>query len=493
MKIAFVASEAYPFVKTGGLADVSYSLPRELARRGHDVRLFLPRYYRIDKRNFRLALVHAPLGVPLGFGEKWAALYESPHAHPVQTYFIEHDAYFGRDGLYDDGYSAYADNPERFTFFCRAVFQAMKTLEFRPDIIHCNDWQTGLVPVYRKTHYAGDPDFAGAATVMTVHNVGYQGVFHKDNLFWTQLGWDLFTVDGLEYYDQINFLKGGILLADAVTTVSRRYAQEIQSEEFGYNLAPEFRKIRERLHGITNGVDYEKWNPATDPRIPKTYSASSIAGKTECKLHLQHRMGITVDRGIPLMGIISRLTYQKGTDVLAESLFTAMRTDPFQFVVLGSGDEGTIQKFEHLRATFPGRVGLYWGHDEDLAHMVEAGIDLFIMPSRYEPCGLNQMYSLKYGSVPIVRATGGLDDTVEDWDEAHATGTGFKFAELTHESVCAAISRAIAVYWNAAAWKKLQQNAMKFSYSWGDAVIEYERLYSSLAGPAKNRSADRRP
>jgi starch synthase len=476
MKIAFVTPEVYPFAKTGGLSDVSYSLPRALLKRGHDVRVIMPRYYVVDKKKYGLNLIHAPLGVPLGFDEKWAAIFES-HENQVITYFIEYDNYFGRDGLYGSGYESYGDNAERFAFFSRAVFKALKALDFEPDIIHCNDWQTGLVPVFRKTHYATDPFFNNTATIITIHNVGYQGVFHKDNLKWTELGVDIFSTNGLEYFDQINYLKGGILFSELVTTVSRKYALEIQEEEFGYNLAPILRRIKSRLYGITNAVDYEKWNPAHDKLLPKNYTPSDLTGKEECKRYLQRRMGVSINPTIPIIGAISRLTFQKGMDVLADTLALLLSDENFQFIILGSGEEWLIERFESLRKMFPERLGVYWGYDENIAHLIEAGADMYIMPSRYEPCGLNQMYSMKYGTVPVVRSTGGLDDTVQEWDEKSRSGNGFKFRVLNQETLYKTMRDVLRIFRNREEWRIIQRNAMEFNYSWDDAALEYEDLY----------------
>jgi starch synthase len=486
MNIAFATSEAYPFAKTGGLADDSYSLPRALARRGHTVAVILPRYYSVDKGKFGLEHVPPPLRVPLGPGEKWAAVFSSGHIPGVTTYFIEHDIYFGRDGLYDDGYEAYPDNAERFAFFGRAVLEGLKGLGFKPDIIHCNDWQTALVPVYRKTLYADDPFFRASATVLTVHNAGYQGVFPGDSLSWTQLGPDVFDMDGLEFFGQVNYLKGGVLFADAVTTVSRRHAEELQTREFGYDIAGVFQKRRERLFGITNGVDYENWDPARDVNLPAAYSIGDLGGKGICKNALQERMGIEPDPRTPLLGSVSRMTYQKGMDVLAETLEHLLPDEDFQIAVLGSGDDSIIARFERLRKMFPSRVGLYWGYDERLAHLMEAGLDVYLMPSRYEPCGLNQMYSMKYGTIPLVRATGGLDDTVREWDGS--AGTGFKFALLGPEELYNKLRYVIRKYRDRAEWRALQANAMSYRHSWDDAAAEYERVYDLLR---KERAASK--
>ena len=489
MNIAFITSEAYPFIKTGGLADVSHSLPRALAARGHDVRLFLPRYYRVGKDYFGLEPAGGPLGVPFGDGEKWGALFQSHYVPEVVSYFIEHEAYFGRDGLYDDGYNAYYDNGERFAFFARAVMQAMKALNFSPDIIHCNDWQTGLVPVHQKITYRDDPCFRDAATVLTVHNVGYQGVFDRGTFAMTQLGWEHFSPGGLEYYGQINFLKGGIHYSDVVTTVSRKYAVEIQHEEFGYNLAGVFSSAGDRLYGITNAVDYGKWDPASDSYLPAQYSASGMEGKALCKGALQHVMELDINPAIPVVGIITRLTYQKGVDVLLEALEEMIPRGGMQFVILGTGEDWLIQRYQALRDRHPGRVGVFWGYSEEHAHLIEAGSDIYVMPSRYEPCGLNQMYSLKYGTIPVVRATGGLDDTVKEWDPDTGTGNGFKFSLLEKNVVRDTLYDAIDTFGNKTHWRRLQRNAMEFHYSWDDAVSQYEAVYDT----ARTRSRDTFP
>lgn len=464
---------------------MSSSLPRALGARGHEVRLFMPRYYVVDRTRFGLKPVNGPLGVPMGNGEKWGALFESRYLPEITSCFIEYERYYGRDGLYDDGCYAYADNAERFVFFCRAVLQALKTLGDPPDIIHCNDWQTALIPVYLKTLYAKDPFFAHTASVLTVHNAGYQGVFPGETLGLTQIGAEVFNIDGLEYFGQVNFLKGGLLSADAVTTVSPKHAVELQTPEFGYHLAGVFRGIGRRLYGILNGIDEEKWDPARDAYIPCRYSIQKPEGKSACKSALQRRLGLTVDPEPPLLGAISRVTYQKGMDVLIETLFHLMSDERFQFAILGAGDEGIIKKFEHLKRMFPERVGLYWGYDEKLAHLMEAGLDIYLMPSRYEPCGLNQMYSLRYGTIPVVRATGGLDDSVTEWNERSLEGNGFKFVELNNEELYNTIRRVLKVYSSKKHWERLRGNAMGFTYGWNTAVQEYEKVYSAVRKSAE--------
>jgi starch synthase len=480
LKIAFASSEAVPFIKTGGLADVAHALSKNLAAEGHEVCLFLPRYYRVDKNRFDCRIVGEPVGVPIGQGERWAALYVSDTIPGVKTYFIEHDAYFGRDGIYDDGYNAFGDNAERFTFYCRAVMQACLAVNFSPDIIHCNDWQTGLVPIYAKTLYKNSRHFAKTKSVMTIHNIGYQGVFDFNDIHHTQLGVEAYNEDCLKFHDSINFLKGGILWADGITAVSRRYAEEIKTPEFGYDLAGILKKRSGQLYGITNGVDYEHWDPMHDRSIPVRYGIPKMRGKTICKEYLQNEMKLRVNSDIPLLATISRITWQKGIDQLVASIDSLRTRHDFQFVLLGSGDAAILDRYENLCREYPWRFAICRGYDDRLAHRIEAGADIYCMPSRYEPCGLNQMYSLRYGTIPVVRATGGLDDTVEEWNPGTKEGTGFKFGDLTVENLNDAIEKALSLYRTKEEWEILRRNAMKFRMEWIDAVREYERVYEIL-------------
>lgn len=480
LKIAFISSEAVPFAKTGGLADVSGALPEALAAAGHEVILVIPRYYVIDKEKYRCKKIGDPLGVPLGFGEEWAAIYESDEIKGLKTYFIEHEGFFGREGLYDDGVNGYDDNAKRFTFFSRAVMQAILALDFKPDIVHCNDWQTGLVPIYMKTFYKENPNFKNAKSIMTIHNIGYQGVFWKDEIVWNQLGWGAFTEDCLKFYENINFLKGGILWADAVTTVSKKYAEEITEPEFGYDLAGILRIRKDKLFGVLNGVSYTEWNPETDTFIKKNYSITNIDGKKDCKEALQIEMGLPVNSNIPLYGAVTRITHQKGMDVLAHALGHFLSEKDAQFILLGSGDPHILGHYEYLSSIFPDKIAVYKGYNNALAHKVEAGSDVFIMPSRYEPCGLNQMYSLKYGTVPVVRATGGLDDTVEQWAPRKKTGNGFKFNDLNVDELNKVLVKSFNLYKKPEEWKIIVENGMQFHNSWDDAVKEYEKIYKKL-------------
>jgi starch synthase len=478
MKICIAASESLPFVKTGGLADVTFSLSKALAKRGHDVIVVLPRYYKIDKHRFHCIKSPSPLGVPVGFGERWAGVYVSDEIPGVKTYFIEHDDLFGREGLYDDGYSSYSDNALRFTFFSRAVLQLCLYLKFNPDIVHCNDWQTSLIPLFLKTHYKNSELLGKSKSVMTIHNIGYQGVFNAHDIVHTQLGWEYFNEDCLKFYDALNFLKCGILWADSVTTVSRKYAEEVMDPEFGYDLAGIIRRRSNDLYGITNGVDYADWNPVSDHHIPARFSRSDTSGKKECKAALQKELGLPAAEDVPLLSTITRITHQKGIDILINALEIAAGKRDFQYALLGTGDGNIISWLKDLSRKNPGRYALINTFDNALSHRMEAGSDIYLMPSRYEPCGLNQMYSLAYGTIPVVRATGGLDDTVTEWNGK--TGNGFKFEGYSSEDLSVEICKAIDAF-HSDKWSALVKNAMDFRLSWEDVVLEYEQMYSVTA------------
>ncbi|MEW6526643.1 MAG: glycogen/starch synthase [Spirochaetota bacterium] len=481
MNIAFITSEAYPFAKTGGLGDYSYSLPKALAKRGHTVHLFLPRYYCVDKHRLECTLIGKPLPVPIGNGIRWAGIYYTSYLEGVHTYFIEHDDYYGRDGLYDCNGVSYNDNAERFIYFCRACIEAFKQLEIVPQIIHCNDWQTALIPLFLKTHYAQEPVVQKAKSILTVHNVGYQGVFPKEVLWLMQLSNDAYNYDDLEFYGNVNFLKAGIVYADCITTVSKKYAREIQEQEYGYDLSTDFKTHAAKLFGILNGVDYEHWNPEKDNLIPYNYSITNLSGKRKCKKSLQEFYGLTKNNS-PIIGCISRLTYQKGIDILINTLdWLFFDEKDVQFVIVGSGEQWIIERFEALRAMFPDRIGVWWGYNEKLAHLIEAGSDFYVMPSRYEPSGLNQMYSLAYGTIPIVRATGGLDDSIEQFDVKLTTGNGFKYKNNDSAELYTTIRHALRVYKNKVIMNTLINNAMLFKRSWDDTAKEYEELYKAIS------------
>ena len=427
MKVAFVASEGVPFSKTGGLADVVGALPKALAALGYEVEVILPRYRSTPQGP---GVPHAQsLTLPLGSGYKFAAVQDGGRSHQVQTYLIDCPEYFDRDGLYQKKGEDYPDNAHRFAAFSLAAIEFLKHGAAAPDIIHCHDWQTALVPVYLRNLYQDDKYLAGTSVLFTIHNLGYQGLFLPHLLPQISLHAGLFTIDALEYYGMVNLLKGGIIFSDFITTVSRKYAEEIQTPEYGLGLEGVLYGRANRLQGILNGVDYAEWDPATDKLLAANYTPANLQGKEACKKALLERMGVqTPVLRRPVIGIVSRFASQKGFDLIAGIAEQLAALDLY-IVALGTGEPPHEELFRIMAAKYPERFLVKIGYDNALAHQIEAGSDMFLMPSRYEPCGLNQIYSMKYGTVPIVRATGGLDDTVEAFDGK--SGTGFKFREYS--------------------------------------------------------------
>jgi starch synthase len=476
MKILFASSEAVPFAKTGGLADVSGALPRALAQMGHEVFLILPKYRQVDEKHLNLIKTGISLKVPISQKVEMGEVYSTEPAPQFHVLLIRKDAYYDRDQLYGTPNGDFEDNAERFTFFSRSILEAALALEFIPDIIHCNDWQTGLTPVYLKTLYRNVAALKRTGSVFTIHNIGYQGLFWHYDLHLTNLGWEFFTPQALEFYGKLNFLKGGIVFSDAVTTVSRRYMEEIQTPEFGAGLDGVLRDRAGDLYGILNGVDYEEWSPQKDSFIKKRYGPEDLQGKRACKAELQREYDLTVTEDIPLIGAISRLDEQKGFDLIAVLMEDLMKLG-LQFVLLGTGKEKYHLLFENLHRKHPKQVGIKIAFDNALAHKIEAGADMFLMPSRYEPCGLNQIYSLKYGTVPIVRATGGLDDTIKDFNPMNEDGNGFKFKDYSAHSLLEAIQRALQVYRERTVWEKLMIRGMSADYSWNQSARAYLKVY----------------
>jgi starch synthase len=476
MKILFASSEAVPFAKTGGLADVSGALPRALAQMGHEVFLILPKYRQVDEKHLNLIKTGISLKVPISQKVEMGEVYSTDPAPQFHVLLIRKDAYYDRDQLYGTPNGDFEDNAERFTFFSRSILEAALALEFIPDIIHCNDWQTGLTPVYLKTLYRNVAALKRTGSVFTIHNIGYQGLFWHYDLHLTNLGWEFFTPQALEFYGKLNFLKGGIVFSDAVTTVSRRYMEEIQTPEFGAGLDGVLRDRAGDLYGILNGVDYEEWSPQKDSFIKERYGPEDLQGKRACKAELQREYDLTVTEDIPLIGAISRLDEQKGFDLIAVLMEDLMKLG-LQFVLLGTGKEKYHLLFENLHRKHPKQVGIKIAFDNALAHKIEAGADMFLMPSRYEPCGLNQIYSLKYGTVPIVRATGGLDDTIKDFNPMNEDGNGFKFKDYSAHSLLEAIQRALQVYRERTVWKKLMIRGMSADYSWNQSARAYLKVY----------------
>ncbi len=479
LRVLMVASEAVPFAKTGGLADVVGALPGALGKLGVDVKVLLPYYNMVRQGKVPTAPVAENLGISLGpLTLSFDVMASSSEGLPF--YFVKRDEFYDRSQLYGTPKGDYFDNLERFAFFSAAVLPFCQALDFHPDIIHCHDWQSALVPVGLKCRWWGEPALAGAKTLLTIHNLAYQGLFPKEAFPRLGLDRSLFSINGLEYYDQINLLKGGIVFADAINTVSPSYGQEIQTEEFGCGLDGVLRDRASVLSGIINGVDYRDWNPETDALIPATYSKSDLKGKAKNKVALMEVFGLNKDLAqAPLLGIISRLADQKGFD-LVEAVLPQLMARNLTVVILGTGDEKYHRLLTAMAAKYPGRLGVKIAFDNSLAHLIEAGADMFLMPSRFEPCGLNQLYSLKYGTIPIVRATGGLADTVTQVGQTKGAGTGFLFEEYSPEAFLKAIYTALAAYEDKRLWKLIMQNAMSQDFSWNKSAQDYLNLYQSL-------------
>jgi starch synthase len=473
LNILLAASEVVPYAKTGGLADVSAALPKALSRFGHRVRAVMPRYD-IDKILSRSVRLPGQLRVPFDFGVRTSDVYVD-RSGEVDVYFIDAPEYFARGKIYGE-----YDDVERFAYFSRAVLEFAKGLGERFDILHLNDWMTGLVPVYLKTVYSDDAALASARTLFTIHNMAFQGLFDQSSLPKLGLPDSVYrTEGGLEFYGAASALKGGLAFSDALSTVSPRYSQEIQTPEFGVKLDGLLRARRDNLYGILNGVDYDEWNPETDPLIASRYSVDDLSGKLECKRDLLRTFGLPEDLDRPLVGSISRLSDQKGFDLIFKSI-ERMLERGIAFVLLGSGAEIYERGFQALRNAWPSRVGVYLDLSNELAHKIEAGADIFLMPSRFEPCGLNQMYSLRYGTVPIVRAVGGLDDTIENFDRATRLGNGFKFYEYNSERLLEKFYEAIMVYADRELWRALMMNGMRADLSWNVSAKHYIEVYERL-------------
>jgi starch synthase len=474
MRITFAASECVPFAKTGGLADVVGALPRALAALGHEVAVFLPRYRQTKLANPKTLI--RSVTIPYDDKYRFCAVLDGGSKDGVKFYFIDYPYFFDRDGLYQTPAGDYSDNAERFSMYCRAVLEVSKQLGV-PDVFHCHDWQAALVPVLLRTHYGEDPELARVPVVFTIHNIGYQGVFASETLPLLTLPWDLFTMDKMEFFGRVNFLKGALVFSDFVTTVSKKYSEEIQTSEYGFGLEGVLRARASTVTGILNGVDYDDWSPEKDKLIAANYSAASLDGKGLCKKDLLEQFGLaSADPKLPVIGIVSRFATQKGFDLIAQVADRLVREDAIT-VALGTGEKDYEDLFRKLVQAFPRKFGVKVGFDNTLAHKIEAGADMFLMPSRYEPSGLNQMYSLKYGTVPIVRATGGLDDTIEPFDVTTGRGTGFKFWDYNGEAMLATIKAALALFRDQSLWQKLMKNGMAKDYSWGVSAKEYVRVY----------------
>jgi starch synthase len=475
MRIAIVTPEAVPFAKTGGLADVAGALPKELAGLGHEVRLVMPKYEAVDQGKFALTpstkSVFVPLADRIVTGQVFTSIQDG-----YTAVFLGNDEFFKRDGLYGEKGVDYPDNASRFVFFARGALLALKGLGFVPDVIHINDWQSALVPLFLRSVFKDDPFFRKTATVLTIHNLGYQGLFWHLDMPLLGVGWDYFTPEGIEFWGKINFLKAGILYADLINTVSEKYAEEIQTEEFGFGLDGVLRTRRSDLSGIVNGIDTDIWNPRTDTFIAKQYGPDTLADKVENKKVLLEEFYLPSKPDTPLIGIISRLADQKGFDILAEAMGKIMAMD-LMMVILGTGEARYHELLTRLGKRYPTKLGIKLAFNPTLSHLIEAGADMFLMPSRYEPCGLNQMMSMRYGTVPIVRDTGGLSDTVADYSEKTKLGTGIRFTDYDAQSLVAAIKRAVSLYAKKAHWAQVMENGMSADFSWRASAEKYERLY----------------
>jgi len=481
LRILFMASEADPFAKTGGLADVASALPAALHGLGHDVRILMPKYRGVDAVAGDLTLAVPRLRISLGDRESEGQLYEGRAASGVPVYFLAQDHYYDRDALYGTADGDYWDNCERFVFFCRGGLEAVARLgeesgaPWHPQIVHANDWQTGLVPVYLRTLYRDHPTLGKTPSVFTIHNLAYQGVFWHYDMAMTGLGWDLFTPAGLEFYGKLNFLKGGLVFSDLLTTVSRTYAREARTAALGNGLEGVLEERSHDLHGVVNGIDYEGWNPARDPAISHPYSSDDLGGKAVCREALRAEFGLVSQAG-PVIGMVTRLVEQKGLDLVLEAL-PGILAEGCQLVLLGSGDPGLEMAFSDAARQHAGQVAVKIGYDIELSRRVYAGADCFLMPSRYEPCGLGQLIALRYGTVPIVRRTGGLADTVVEFDPARRTGTGFTFDLFAVDSLLGAVRHATSAFRQPVLWKALVKNAMAHDFSWEASAREYVTLY----------------
>jgi starch synthase len=480
MKIAFVTTEAVPFAKAGGLADVAGSLPKALIKLDCEVKVFMPKYPTIDEWQFELhycwEIGEMPIRVA-GIPREVHVFKGTLPGSSVEIYFIDSSLYFNRQLIYTND----KDEDERLILFTKAVIETCQRLKWAPDVFHCNDWPTGLLPVFTKDNYNWDMMFHRSAIVFTIHNIEYQGIFNPHILGKAELKHSLFFAGGpLEFHGNVSLLKAGIVYADIVNTVSDTYAREILSHQYGTGMEKILNNRKNEFFGVLNGADYETWDPEIDKQIPFKYSIKKLSAKQKNKRYLLDQLHLPFDKNIPLIGMISRLVSQKGFDIFVNAVSELMKLDA-QWIILGTGDSRYENIIRSMTYAFPNKVASYFGFNNKLAHLIEAGADMFLMPSRYEPCGLNQIYSLRYGTVPIVRKTGGLADTVQDWHEfeylGFDTGTGFAFNEYTSKAIVATVQRALEMFKDRKTWRKIQKNGMKKNYSWDASAKKYYDLY----------------
>ena len=475
MEVVFVASEMAPFATTGGLGDVLGSLPREIAKLGYRVSILLPKYKKISQKKLTLDLIAENIQIPLGAEIETANIF-SYRYNELNVYLIEHSEYFDRDELYGTPMGDYPDNDRRFTFFGRAVVEGLKKLKIKPDIIHCHDWQTGLIPVYLKTLYQADPFYKKTKTVFTIHNLAYQGNFPPDSVPITGISWEEFKFDRLEFYGKISFLKGGLVYSDVLTTVSERYAQEIQSPGFGCGLEAVLARRKENLFGIMNGIIPEEWNPERDPNIEAHFNSKNLKGKKICKEALQKENHLKVDPKIPVFGFIGRLVDQKGLDILVPAVEEMAKQD-WQLIVLGTGDEEFHKALRVMQKRHPEHLGLNITFDLKMAKRIYSGCDFFLTPSQFEPCGLGPMFALRFGTIPIVRETGGLANSVHEFNPKTGAGNGFVFQGYKTEDLLTAMRRAINIFRDSKLMTKLIKNGMACDFSWEASARKYVQVY----------------
>ena len=481
MRILMVSPEGNPFARSGGLAEVIYALAWALVKMGHQVSVVLPLYRQVRESGRPLTSTGQSLSIPLSWKTLPAEIFTSQVDPNLNFYFIGQDALFNREGLYGTSYGDFDDNSERFIFFSRSVVEMIDALELEFDVCHAHEWQTGLVPVYLRTLYNDRPRLQRLPVVYTVHNVGYQGLFSSYDLPLTGLGWELLSPKALEFYGQLNFMKGGLVFADLLTTVSTKYREEILTPEFGFGLEGLFAERAHELYGILEGVDYHRWDTNRDAFLAAPYDRDNLAGKKTCKTALLQHFNLNLPPDRPLIGMTTRFFERKGIDLVENILDDLMRLE-VGFVIQGTGEERHHYFLQEMSLKYPGRMGLMIGFTEELAHQIIAGADIFLMPSRYEPCGLDQMYCLRYGTIPVVRATGGLDETVQEFDPATGAGNGFKFTGYTPAELLAAVHRALAVYEQPAVWDALMKSNMALDYSWGKtAAPKYVEVYRLAA------------
>ncbi|HPF99451.1 MAG TPA: glycogen synthase GlgA [Kiritimatiellia bacterium] len=478
LKILFVASECAPFAKVGGLGDVVAALPKALRRMGHDARVLIPLYASINRARFGITYERSACAHMGGGEEQWVGVHKALLDNEVPVWFVDCDRFFGRPGIYDEPWGEYGDNAFRYGLLSKAAIQICKDTNFIPDVMHVHDWPTAVLAVMLKTWDRILSPLSGTASVLTIHNIGYKGIYHPGALQYLGVGWDTFNPRALEDHGKINLLKGGIAYADAITAVSPTYAREVLTPSGGMGMAPFLNDRGDDFTGILNGCDYEHWNPETDKLIPARFTPDDLSGKAICKTELQRLFHLDVRADWPVFGIVSRFAQQKGFNLLMEALPKALNQMLFQLVVLGTGDGGVEDFFRGLSAAYPGRVNAHIGYSNEVSHLIEAGSDFFLMPSLYEPCGLNQMYSMKYGTLPIVRATGGLEDTVENYNEASGSGTGFKFVEASGSALANTMGWAVSTWFDRPQhMARLRKQAMAQEFSWERSAQDYVAVY----------------